>query len=102
PTRSSTGTRPAWSTRCSTRWRAVSARASSRPRPADGGVPSAYPSPMVARKKTSRGSAEDRLIARHFRPLATHPGALGLVDDAAVVKVPPARQLLLTADASLS
>ena len=46
---------------------------------------------MVVRKKTSRGSAEDRLIARHFRPLATHPGALGLADDAAVVKVPPGR-----------
>ena len=39
---------------------------------------SAYPAAMAARKKTSRESAEDRLIARHFRPLATHPGALGL------------------------
>ena len=28
-------------------------------------------------------SAEDRLIARHFKPIATHPGALGLSDDAA-------------------
>jgi thiamine-monophosphate kinase len=28
-------------------------------------------------------SAEDRLIARHFAPIATHPGALGLSDDAA-------------------
>src|SRR5262249_13132290 len=34
-------------------------------------------------------SAEDRLIARFFRPLASHPGALGLADDAAVL-VPPA------------
>ena len=61
-------------------------------------IASAYPSPMVARKKASRESAEDRLIARHFRPLATHPGALGLADDAAVVKVPPGRELVLTAD----
>src|ERR1041385_8142866 len=53
---------------------------------------------MVVRRKNSRGSAEDRLIARHFRPLATHPGALGLVDDAAVVKVPPGRELVLTSD----
>ena len=28
-------------------------------------------------------SAEDRLIARYFRPLAKHPGAFGLIDDAA-------------------
>ena len=30
-------------------------------------------------------SAEDRLIARHFAPIATHPGALGLSDDAAFI-----------------
>ena len=36
---------------------------------------------MAARDETS---AEERLIARYFRPLATHPGALGLGDDAAV------------------
>jgi thiamine-monophosphate kinase len=53
---------------------------------------------MVARKKTSRESAEDRLIARHFRPLATHPGALGLIDDAAVVTVPPGHELVLKTD----
>jgi thiamine-monophosphate kinase len=32
-----------------------------------------------------RGSAEDSLIARYFKPLATDPGAFGLVDDAAVL-----------------
>ncbi len=56
---------------------------------------------MAARKSTHRsppGSAEDRLIARHFRPLATHPGALGLVDDAAVVALPPGRELVLKTD----
>jgi thiamine-monophosphate kinase len=30
-------------------------------------------------------SAEDDLIARHFRPLATTPGAFGLIDDAATL-----------------
>ena len=30
-------------------------------------------------------SAEDRLIAAYFRPLATHPGALKLTDDAALL-----------------
>ena len=37
-------------------------------------------------------------IARHFRPLAG-PGALGLVDDAAVFAPPPGRELVMTADA---
>jgi thiamine-monophosphate kinase len=44
-------------------------------------------------------SAEDRLIARYFAPLATDPGALGLSDDAAFVKPPPGCDLVLTADA---
>jgi thiamine-monophosphate kinase len=43
-------------------------------------------------------SSEERLIARHFRPLATHPGALGLVDDAAAIAVPAGHDLVLTAD----
>jgi thiamine-monophosphate kinase len=37
-------------------------------------------------------------IARFFAPLSG-PGALGLLDDAAVIDVPPGRQLVLTADA---
>ncbi len=44
-------------------------------------------------------SAEDRLIARHFGPLATHPGALGLTDDAAFVSPPPGHDLVLKTDA---
>lgn len=59
-------------------------------------------SPAMAMRKSSRrsrhGSAEDRLIAKHFRPLATHPGALGLGDDAAVVAVPAGQELVLKTD----
>jgi thiamine-monophosphate kinase len=51
---------------------------------------------MSADDKTS---AEDKLIARHFAPLATDPGALGLSDDAAFVKPPPGCDLVVTADA---
>jgi thiamine-monophosphate kinase len=43
-------------------------------------------------------SAEERLIARCFRPLATHPGALGLTDDAAVLTPPAGCDLVLTTD----
>jgi thiamine-monophosphate kinase len=46
----------------------------------------------------STESADDRLIARYFRPLATHPGALGLGDDAAVMTPPPGCDLVLTTD----
>ncbi len=44
-------------------------------------------------------SAEDRLIARYFVPLATHPGALGLSDDAAFIKPPPGTDVVLKTDA---
>jgi thiamine-monophosphate kinase len=44
-------------------------------------------------------SREDRLIARFFRPIATHPGALGLADDAATLNPPPGSDLVLTIDA---
>lgn len=43
-------------------------------------------------------SAEERLIARYFRPLATAPGAFGLEDDAAVLIPPPGCDLVLTTD----
>ncbi len=46
-----------------------------------------------------KSSAEDRLIARHFKPIATHPGALGLSDDAAFIKPPPGCDLVLKTDA---
>ena len=34
---------------------------------------------------THQPSGEDSLIARYFKPLATDPGAFGLVDDAAII-----------------
>ncbi|WP_322518212.1 thiamine-phosphate kinase [Rhodopseudomonas palustris] len=43
-------------------------------------------------------SGEDDLIARYFKPLATDPGALGLVDDAAVLAA-SRDDLVLTTDA---
>ena len=43
-------------------------------------------------------SAEDDLIARYFRPLATHAGALGLIDDAAVL-VASGEDIVVTTDA---
>jgi thiamine-monophosphate kinase len=46
----------------------------------------------------STETAEDRLIARYFRPLATAPGAFGLVDDAAALTPPPGCDLVLTTD----
>jgi thiamine-monophosphate kinase len=49
--------------------------------------------------KKTEGSAEDRLIARYFRPLASHPGALGLADDAAILVPPPGCDVVLKADA---
>lgn len=47
-------------------------------------------------------SGEDRLIGRHFRPLASHPGALGLEDDCAAIAPPPGHDLVLKADAIIS
>jgi thiamine-monophosphate kinase len=48
--------------------------------------------------RPDQGSAEDRLIARYFRPLAKHPGALGLADDAAVLAPPAGCDVVLTTD----
>jgi thiamine-monophosphate kinase len=38
------------------------------------------------RDRQNNPSAEDTLIARYFRPIATDPGAFGLGDDAAILK----------------
>jgi len=44
-------------------------------------------------------SGEDRLIAKYFRPLATHAGAFGLGDDAAALAPPPGCDVVYKADA---
>ncbi|MBS7792124.1 thiamine-phosphate kinase [Roseococcus sp. SDR] len=44
---------------------------------------------------------EFSMIARHFRPLAG-PGALNLLDDAALLTPPPGQQLVLAADAMVA
>src|SRR5262245_4232439 len=44
-------------------------------------------------------SGEDRLIARFFAPLARHPGAFGLSDDAAILRPPDGCDVVLKADA---
>jgi thiamine-monophosphate kinase len=54
---------------------------------------------MIGGMTDEIASGEDRLIARHFAPLATHPGAFGLVDDAAAVAPPPGCDLVLKTDA---
>jgi thiamine-monophosphate kinase len=53
----------------------------------------------MARGPKRTGSGEDRLIARHFVPMARHPGALRLTDDAAIFAAPPGEALVITADA---
>jgi thiamine-monophosphate kinase len=52
----------------------------------------------MSKRAAPQASGEDRLIARHFRPLARHPGALGLADDAALLTPPPGCDLVLTTD----
>jgi thiamine-monophosphate kinase len=52
----------------------------------------------MSKRPAVAGSGEDRLIARYFRPLARHPGALGLADDAAVLTPSPGYDLVLTTD----
>src|SRR6266540_3809954 len=49
-------------------------------------------------KNKRAASGDERLIERYFRPLAKHPGALALVDDAAAVTPPAGCDLVLTAD----
>ncbi len=45
------------------------------------------------------GSGEDWLIERYFRPLARHPGAFALQDDAASITPPAGCDLVITTDA---
>jgi thiamine-monophosphate kinase len=47
-------------------------------------------------------SGEDKLIERFFKPLAAHPGALNLTDDAAYLTPPAGHDLVLTADSTVA
>src|SRR6476646_5476948 len=87
PPLSSAATRPAWSTPCSINSRDACAPANS----------TASPGEMMSGRDDR--SAEDRLIARFFEPIATHPGALGLSDDAAFINPPAGCDLVLKTDA---
>jgi thiamine-monophosphate kinase len=49
-------------------------------------------------KKQEELSGEERLIARYFKPLAKHPGAFALADDAAAIAPPPGCDLVLKTD----
>jgi thiamine-monophosphate kinase len=53
----------------------------------------------MAPDPSQQGSGEDRLIARYFRPLASDPGAFGLLDDAATLTPPSGFDVVLTTDA---
>jgi thiamine-monophosphate kinase len=52
----------------------------------------------MSKRPANAESGEDHLIARHFRPLARHPGAFDLRDDAAALTPPPGCDLVLTTD----
>jgi thiamine-monophosphate kinase len=54
--------------------------------------------PKEMAKEHAAGSREDRLIARYFSPLAKHPGAFALLDDAAVIDPPAGCDVVLKAD----
>jgi thiamine-monophosphate kinase len=58
----------------------------------------------MARRSDPDGaqSGEFERIRTYFRPLATHPGAFDLTDDAAVLGVPPGRELVVTTDAMVA
>ena len=60
--------------------------------------PAVAPTEGDAMPASDETSAEERLIARHFGPLATAPGAFGLHDDAAVITPPAGCDLVLTTD----
>ena len=49
-------------------------------------------------KDSAAESGEEGLIARYFKPLAKHPGAFGLADDAAAITPPAGCDLVLKTD----
>jgi thiamine-monophosphate kinase len=59
-------------------------------------------SELAPAEAPAEASAEDRLIATYFRPIATHPGAFDLTDDAAAIAPPPGCDLVLKTDGVIS
>src|SRR5688572_2560321 len=86
---SSTATNPGSSTRCWTGWRTASAPPNSAKR-----------LPMTSSSSSPpRRLGEFAMIAKLLSPLAADdPGAFGLSDDAATVKVPADHELVVTKD----
>ncbi len=80
---------------CSTRSRGNSAATSFRV--ASGRQPGQESGQEFGRE-SGQVSGEDALIARYFKPIATDPGAFGLDDDAAVLKV-QGEDIVVTTDA---
>src|SRR5215203_5102912 len=89
---SSSVTRLAWRMRCSNSWPVICALANST----DLAPEHEW---LAMTDEPSSTSAEDRLIARYFRPLAKHPGALALIDDVALLTPPAGHDIVLTTDA---
>jgi thiamine-monophosphate kinase len=59
--------------------------------------------PSKRKGQRARGRpGEGEIIARYFAPLATDPGARGLIDDAASLPVPVGKELVLTVDAVIA
>jgi thiamine-monophosphate kinase len=65
------------------------------------GISAQTPAPASAQSQ-AEASAEDRLIATYFQPIATHPGAFDLTDDAAAIAPPPGCDLVLKTDGVIS
>jgi thiamine-monophosphate kinase len=63
---------------------------------------SAQTPPPASAHPQAEASAEDRLIATYFQPIATHPGAFDLTDDAAAIAPPPGCDLVLKTDGVIS
>src|SRR5215471_3860569 len=64
-------------------------------------APAPTPAPASAQSHAD-ASAEAQLIATYFRPIATHPGAFDLTDDAAAIAPPPGCDLVLKTDGVIS
>jgi thiamine-monophosphate kinase len=64
-------------------------------------APAPTPAPASAQSH-AEPSAEAQLIASYFQPIATHPGAFDLTDDAAAIAPPPGCDLVLTTDGVIS